>query len=364
MLGLYKVKSIADAIQHVSISLDKGIYGKYPSVDWAKGSSLAISEFMSLDLGNVFSQAFDFIFGIGDEDKKAELGKIVDLMLYVDEKFQKGNWNKFPTVSWSENTIMAIQKFRSIVNMLSFASIGDRILSFFGAKDPLKEAVSNIEMLAKSFDKLGKSFQTFSNSLEGLDSQKLAAIKTLSSNVVLLSLMDPDQFDKMMDALEERSGVFGDLIKDVNSSRKESAGGVSIAPTSAPTAPDNTKVLADKLDNMTALLADISSVVGSKGALKKYLASIKDDVSIGGTNAPVQKSDKRFKNIIKMIGKSNSGINIYLYTYTFDNTQVYQGVIAQELIGTQWSDALLLDNNGFYSVDYSKIDVEFKKTTI
>jgi hypothetical protein len=200
--------------------------------------------------------------------------------------------------------------------------------------------------------------------LEGLDAEKLAAIKTLSSNVVLLSLMDPDQFDKMMDALEERSGVFGDLIKDVNSSRKESAGGVAITPTSAPTAPDNTKVLADKLDNMTALLADISSVVGSKGALKKYLASIKDDVSIGGTNAPVQKSDKRFKNIIKMIGKSNSGINIYLYTYTFDNTQVYQGVIAQELIGTQWSDALLLDNNGFYSVDYSKIDVEFKKTTI
>jgi hypothetical protein len=188
MLGLYKVKSIADAIQHVSISLDKGIYGKYPSVDWAKGSALAISEFMNLDLGNVFSQAFDFIFGSDDEDKKTELGKVVDLMLYVDEKFQKGNWNKFPTVSWAEGTIMAIQKFRSVINMLSFASIGDKITSLFGAKDPLKEAVSNIEMLAKSFDKLGKSFQTFSNSLEGLDSQKLAAIKTLSSNVVLLSL--------------------------------------------------------------------------------------------------------------------------------------------------------------------------------
>jgi hypothetical protein len=259
---------------------------------------------------------------------------------------------------------MAIQKFRSVINMLSFGSMGDKVLSFFGAKDPLKEAVSNIELLAKSFDKLGKSFQTFSNSLEGLDAEKLAAIKTLSSNVVLMSLMDPDQFDKMMTVLEERSGVFGDLIKDIDANRRESGGSVvSVKPTSTSSAPDNTKILAAKLDNMTALLANISGVVG--GDLKRYLQNIKNnDVSIGGSNAPVQKSDKRYKNIIKNIGKSDSGINIYLYTYIFDNTQVYQGVIAQELLDTKWQDALLVDVNGFYSVDYSKIDVEFKKTTI
>lgn len=280
-LGLRKVRNIADTIQYVSLSLNKGNYSKYPSVDWAKGSALAISEFMNLDLGNVFTQAFDFLFGSGDEDKKAELGKIADLMLYVDEKFQKGNWNNFPTVSWAEGTIMAIQKFRSIVNMLSFASIGDKVLSFFGAKDPLKEAVSNIEMLAKSFDKLGKSFQSFSNSLEGLDAEKLAAIRTLSSNVILMSLMDSDQFDKMMDALEERSGVFGELIKEIDSKRESSgAGSVSFAASTA-SPQDNTKILADKLDVVTSLLADITSVVGSRGSLKKYLASIKDEVSIG-----------------------------------------------------------------------------------
>ena len=64
---------------------------------------------------------------------------------------------------------------------------------------------------------------------------------------------------------------------------------------------------------------------------------------------------------MKKIGQSLSGINIYLFTYTFNPTVVYQGVIAQELIGTNFESALLLDKNGFYSVDYSKIDVEFKK---
>jgi hypothetical protein len=280
-IGLYKVRSIADTIQNVSLSLNKGKYEKYPSVDWARGSSSAISEFMNLDLGNVFSQSFDFIFGSDEDSKKAELGRIVDLMLYVDEKFQKGDWNKFPTVSWAEGAILAIQKFRSMITMLSFGSIGDKIFSFFGTKkDPLKEAVSNIELLANAFDKLGNSFQSFSNSLEGLDAEKLAAIKTLSSNVILMSLMDPEQFDKMMDALEERSGVFGELIKGMDSSRRESTGGVSVNTATSTASIDSTKILADKLDVVAALLTDITSVVGSRGALKKYLASIKDDVSI------------------------------------------------------------------------------------
>ena len=242
---------------------------------------------MNFDSRNIsIFRRFGLIFGSDDDDNKAELGRIVDLMLYVDGRFQEGNWDKFPTVSWSEGTIMAIQKFRNIIGMLSFGSMNNGILSFFGKKDPLKEVISNIEMLAKSFDKLGNSFKKFSNSLEGLDPEKLAAIKSLSSNIILMSLMDPDQFEKMMDALEEKSGVFGEFIKEIDSARKESGGGggagISLKPASSPVAVDNTKILGDKLDRMTALLADITSVVGSKGTLKKYLASIKEDVKIGG----------------------------------------------------------------------------------
>jgi hypothetical protein len=41
----------------------------------------------------------------------------------------------------------------------------------------------------------------------------------------------------------------------------------------------------------------------------------------------------------------------------------YQGVIAQELINTEFEKALIIENN-FYKVDYSQIDVEFKKLNI
>jgi hypothetical protein len=123
------------------------------------------------------------------------------------------------------------------------------------------------------------------------------------------------------------------------------------------------QILAEKVDKMTALLADISSVVGSRGALKNYLLSVKENQLNSSGNSPssMGRSDKRLKNIIRKIGESALGINIYLFTYTFNPRVIYQGVIAQELLGTTHENALVIDKNGFYSVDYSKIDVEFKR---
>jgi hypothetical protein len=69
-------------------------------------------------------------------------------------------------------------------------------------------------------------------------------------------------------------------------------------------------------------------------------------------------SDINLKEDIKLIGKSNNRINIYSFKYK-NQEGYYQGVIAQELIGTEFENALIFDGT-YYSVDYSKIDVEFK----
>ena len=72
-------------------------------------------------------------------------------------------------------------------------------------------------------------------------------------------------------------------------------------------------------------------------------------------------SDMRLKIIIKKIGQSNWNLNIYLFRYISDPERVYSGVIAQELLNTKYESAVSTDQNGFYQVDYSKIDVEFKE---
>jgi hypothetical protein len=69
-------------------------------------------------------------------------------------------------------------------------------------------------------------------------------------------------------------------------------------------------------------------------------------------------SDRRLKKNIKKIKKSLSGLNIYSFEYIDESygKGVYEGVMSDE-IPTQ----AVTNVDGYDRVDYSKIDVEFKK---
>ena len=69
----------------------------------------------------------------------------------------------------------------------------------------------------------------------------------------------------------------------------------------------------------------------------------------------IEPSDIRLKTNIEFIGKSISGINIYTFNY-IDKKGRYEGVMAQEV---PWASEV--DDKGYLRVDYSKVDVEFKK---
>ena len=45
--------------------------------------------------------------------------------------------------------------------------------------------------------------------------EKLNALKSLTGSIVLMSLMDSDQFEKMMDALESKAGIFVKIIEQL-----------------------------------------------------------------------------------------------------------------------------------------------------
>jgi len=70
-------------------------------------------------------------------------------------------------------------------------------------------------------------------------------------------------------------------------------------------------------------------------------------------------SDRRLKKDIKLVGKSNKGINIYTWRYKNPKTHgygLYEGVMAQEV-----PYATIENPDGYLMVDYSKTDVTFKK---
>jgi len=66
-------------------------------------------------------------------------------------------------------------------------------------------------------------------------------------------------------------------------------------------------------------------------------------------------SDVRLKEDIRLIGRSPSGINIYEFKYKH-TSGTWQGVMAQEV---PW--ASIMTDTGYYMVDYSKVDVEFRR---
>ena len=74
--------------------------------------------------------------------------------------------------------------------------------------------------------------------------------------------------------------------------------------------------------------------------------------------AQVDPSDINLKwNIIK-VGKSLSGIPIYEFSYIGESVR-YIGTMAQDLLRMGRADAVSVMDNGYYAVDYNKIDIEF-----
>ena len=72
-------------------------------------------------------------------------------------------------------------------------------------------------------------------------------------------------------------------------------------------------------------------------------------------------SDIQLKENITLIGKSGKGLPIYEFNYKGDRNQRYQGVMAQDLLTTDYANSVITGSDGFYRVDYRDLDVTFKK---
>ena len=73
---------------------------------------------------------------------------------------------------------------------------------------------------------------------------------------------------------------------------------------------------------------------------------------------PIPVSDIALKENIELVGKSESGINIYEFDYKdkLHGEGRYRGVMAQEV-----PDASIRHEEGYLTVDYSKVDVNFER---
>ena len=105
--------------------------------------------------------------------------------------------------------------------------------------------------------------------------------------------------------------------------------------------------------------------VGGGGGGGGFLGAFATLATIGAQFAGGA-SDDRLKYDITRVGTSKKGIPKYTFKYRFDGKHgpTYIGTSAQDLIAMGREDAVgTTEKDGFYYVDYSKLDVEFEQVT-
>ena len=90
-----------------------------------------------------------------------------------------------------------------------------------------------------------------------------------------------------------------------------------------------------------------------------------------GTGFALVVSDIRLKHQITLIGKSSTSIPIYSFQYrdgikladnkVLDTTSTFVGVMAQDLLELAPHAVIKNEEDDYYRVDYSQIDVDFGK---
>ena len=102
-------------------------------------------------------------------------------------------------------------------------------------------------------------------------------------------------------------------------------------------------------------------VAGSKQAVAAAQQQEQEGLSTvaSGGGQMAQASDRRLKKNINLVDKSPEGINIYNFEYITNEfgEGVYQGVMSDEIP----QEAVLHHSSGYDMVNYSMLDVEFKR---
>lgn len=285
-------QGIVDAASFFSKNNAAFDLAKVPKKEWGEGVGAAIGAFapiykqMSEDSG---------WFTSGDKVVAQMSSAIITTaksIVVVSLLLAKGDYSKTIPVTWMKNATITLMQF-SILSKMLVASKGGLagVVGGLLGGDPISRAADGIVKLSIAYSKLANSLGKFTGVINTIDVEKLSSFKSLTGNLALLSLMDAEMFNSMLDTLEDKAGSFSDIIKQFENQQSESPGSVvgkkqggNIVSTPKKTESD---LLGEKLDRIANSLADIQTVVGSGGTLKSYMDSLGKEANIGNdTNSP------------------------------------------------------------------------------
>jgi len=165
--------------------------------------------------------------------------------------------------------------------------------------------------------------------LERIAKEQAAAAKAEADRVAAVAKAEADRVAAVAKAEAERVAAEAARI-----AQEQAAAAQREAERVAAAAAAEAQRVADAAKSTANTVADGAKKVGStiSSGAKKFF------------------SDSRLKENVVKVGEVH-GINVYNYNY-LGSAVVQRGVMAQELLGTDYADAVEMQDNGFYKVDY------------
>jgi hypothetical protein len=267
---------VAQSIVSVDNILKGGDFKTFPSKEWIGGvgvSLLTMSMIMDKDL-----EVDDSVLGVAD------------MMILIAAKI-KANAAAFNGTINPDFMKSIASNITSYVNLAKYVAgnypgqsgglVGAVQGMLFGSEstqDPMDRVVSGMIKLGDAYTKLSKSIKNFGNSINGIDAEKLSAIKSFTSNVVLMSLMDPGMFEDMMDTLEDKAGVFVDAINSIDSEKEEvkKPDSVKTGGAAKPVDPNQQKMI----QLLAAMDAKLGTIAKNSSTLANYTNELRTSSGI------------------------------------------------------------------------------------
>jgi phage-related protein len=286
------IKTIGDSIVNIVKAISGGIkdaLGKVKEVVTAIGDSIskvidAIGNSFA-KIGNSIATVINSVVGgierlekVGTLDLAASALKIGEFLIavtgyvatFTSKKYDFTNFNSLKTLFDSVTNLT-----KSFGTTDPFAKIGNSIDSFLSKLGKLKVAKENpFKQLSDSVEELVNSMSKLNTNV---DLDKLSAINSLTGSIVMLSLMDSEQFSKMMDALEDKSKILLDVMENVSKRTEKSEGSVSMV---TPVKTGGTSTPAGKsIDDLYNIMAmadqKLGSIQKSNENVSKYINEIR-----------------------------------------------------------------------------------------
>lgn len=233
-----------------------------PSAEWAMGIGGAIGAFAPVFEALKNSSG---LFGGGGptpEEMNHAMINMSNSIVSVSNILSAGNYDRTIPDGYVESLSNSIKTYVDLVEYVS-----DSDVDVFSVLNTLSVS-HGLFKLAEGYNKLADSISKLGGSINGLNLEKLDSVNRLSGSIILMSLMDNEQFEKMMDALEEKAGIFVKAMNEIEGDSETSGFNLS-----------KIKIGGSSDDSNQQIISILNQISQNTGQTARYAKSFSDYVS-------------------------------------------------------------------------------------